>query len=492
MAKSIKRNFLYNILLNISKVIFPLITAPYISRVLEPDGVGLFNFANTYANWFALFAALGIPYYGIREIAKIKNNVEMETKFVSEIISLSVFSTLLCTFVLLLSILLIPQLYENYIIFLVASLVLYFTPIRIEWFFSGKEEFGYITIRSIIIKTISVVLLFILVKSKNNLITYVVLYAVSVVANDIWNYIKLIKSGVKPYFTLAFRKHIKPLFILFSSNIAIYIYTVLDTIMLGFLCGYSEVGFYNCATQISKALTLIVTSLAAVALPRVTQYIKEDNLTEMNKLLSQSSSIVGFLSIPIVFGAISIAPVLVPLFFGEQFCGTIIPLQIIIITVIVVGYNNLTGIQILLGFGMDKYFLYSILAGTISSFSINLIIIPIYGAVGAAISSVIAEIIVLSVMSYYIFKYTPVCFFNVRETLVTVLISASFLFLSYLVLQIEHGWGGVFLALGSCSLIYLLAQHIVGNPVEKEIFRIISKRIKAIIMPNGLHENFDK
>ena len=132
MAKSIKKNFLYNILLNISKVIFPLITAPYVSRVLEPDGVGLFNFANTYANFFALIAAVGIPYYGIREIAKIKDDIVEQTQFVSEMMSISVISTSVCTLLLLLSLLFVPQLNENYVIFLVASIVLYLTPFRIS------------------------------------------------------------------------------------------------------------------------------------------------------------------------------------------------------------------------------------------------------------------------------------------------------------------------------------------------------------------------
>ena len=355
MAKSIKRNYFYNIFLNISKVIFPLITAPYVSRVLEPDGVGLFNFANTYANWFALFAALGIPYYGIREIAKIKEDVKEQSKFVSEILSLSIISTLICSIVLFSTLFFVPQLNENYIVFLAASIVLYFTPLRTEWYFSGKEEFGYITLRSLVIKTISVILLFVVVRSKDDLISYVILYAVSIIANDIWNFIKIYRLGIRPYLTLSIGKHVKPLMILFSSNIAIYVYTALDTIMLGFLSDYSEVGYYNCATHISKALIPIVTSLAAVALPRVAQYREAGMMDEINNLLNRSFSIVVFLSIPIAMGVISVAPVFVPLFFGDQFFGTIIPLQIIILTVVVVGLNNLTGIQVLLGFGMDKY-----------------------------------------------------------------------------------------------------------------------------------------
>ena len=478
MAKSIKKNFIYNIFLNVSKVIFPLITAPYVSRVLEPDGVGLFNFANTYANWFALFAALGIPFYGIREIAKIKDDKGKQTRFVSEIISISTVSTLIFTLLMFLSLILVPQLNENYIIFLVASIVLYLTPLRIEWYYSGKEEFGYITIRSLLIKTISLILLFVLVKTKDDLLLYVALYVISIVTNDLWNFVRLNRSGIHPYFTLNFRHHIKPLLILFSSSIAIYIYAALDTLMLGFMTDYTEVGYYNCATHISKAMVSIVTSLATVALPRVAQYKKEERLSEINSILKKSSSIVSFLSLPIAFGVISIAPVFVPLFFGEQFYGTIIPLQILILTVIIVGFNNLTGIQILLGFGLDKYFLYSILAGTISSFTVNAFLIPIYGAIGAAISSVIAETVVLSVMLYFVRKYTRVRFLNMKEIVMTCLTVFSFFIISYYVFQWEREWIGVFVVLFLCSFVYLISQHIIKNPIEKDIIKYILKKYK--------------
>ena len=275
MAKSIKRNFLYNILLNISKVIFPLITVPYVSRILEPDGVGLFNFANTYADWFALFAALGIPYYGIREVAKIKDNVNEQTRFISEVISISVVATSICCLLMFLSLYFIPQLNENYVIFLVSGIILYMTPFKVDWFFQGKEEFGYITFRSLIIKTLSVILLFLLVREKRDLLIYVALNAAAVVLNEIWNFVKLYQSGIHPYFTLSGGRHIKPLFVLFSSSIAISVYTILDTLMLGFMADYDEVGYYNCATHLSKALVPIVTSLAAVALPRVAK-LKEE------------------------------------------------------------------------------------------------------------------------------------------------------------------------------------------------------------------------
>lgn len=461
MSKSIKINFLYNILLNVSKVIFPLITAPYVSRVLEPDGVGLFNFANTYASWFALFAALGIPYYGLREVAKIREDIDEQTKFISEIISISVIATFVCSILMLLTLFFVPQLNENYVIFLVSGIILYTTPLKVDWFFQGKEDFGYITVRSLVIKTLSVFLLFLLVREKSDLLIYVTLNAAAVVLNEIWNFIKLYQSGIHPYFTLSGGRHIKPLFILFSSSIAISVYTILDTLMLGFMADYNEVGYYNCATHLSKALVPIVTSLAAVALPRVAKLKEEKNWDEINLLMNKSFSIVSFLSFPIAFGVMVVAPMFVPLFFGEQFYGTIIPLQIIIFTVVAIGFNNLTGIQVLLGFGLDKAFLYSLLTGTVSNFVLNLFLIPNYGAKGAAFASVLAEVLILSVMLFFIYQKTPIRFVNFEDTIINIFLSLSFVPIAYIIHTYMSGWLFVFVTIVGCSVVYLFGQLIL-------------------------------
>lgn len=477
MSKSIKRNFLYNILLNISKVIFPLITAPYVSRVLEPDGVGLFNFANIYAGWFALFAALGIPYYGIREVAKIKDNITEQTIFISEIISISIVATSICCLLLFLSLYFIPQLNENYVIFLVSGIILYMTPFKVDWFFQGREEFSYITFRSLIIKTLSLFFLFLLVREKSDLLIYVALNAASVILNEIWNFVKLYQLGIHPYFTLSGTRHIKPLLILFSSSIAISVYTILDTLMLGFLADYNEVGYYNCATHLSKALVPIVTSLAAVALPRVAKLKEDKNWGEINKLMNKSFSIVSFLSFPIAFGVMVVAPVFVPLFFGEQFYGTIIPLQIIIFTVVAIGFNNLTGIQILLGFGLDKAFLYSLLTGTISNFTLNLVLIPYYGASGAAVSSVFAEILVLCVMLVFIYKNTPIRFYNFRDTAVNLTLSLSFVIIAYMLKAYSIGWAFVIVTIAVCTLAYMCGQYIAKTSSSMMLVEMIKTKL---------------
>lgn len=293
---SIKRNFAYNVLLNLSKVIFPLITAPYISRVLEPDGIGLFNFARTYAEYFALFAVLGIPTYGIREVAKVHEDKSRLSRLVSELISVSFIATIIVTSIYVASIFLIGQLDENRMLFLVTGFLLYLAPLRTDWYYSGLEQFKYITLRSVIIRTISIVCMFVFVRTKSDLLIYVILNVGGTICGDVWNYVKLLQSGIKPQLTfVGLKKHLSPLFILFASSVAISVYTVLDTLMLGFMADYQQVGFYNSATHISKAVMTIVTSLSAVAIPKMSQYYKAKEFDRINDLVNKSFLLVSLL-----------------------------------------------------------------------------------------------------------------------------------------------------------------------------------------------------
>ena len=436
--KSIKKNLFYNTSLNILKVIYPLITAPYISRVLEPEGVGLSNFAITYAGYFALFASLGIPYYGIRETAKYYDDKLGQRKLLSEIFSLSLVTTGFAVLIFLISIFYIDQLCDNILIFLLSGILLYIIPISIDWFYSGREEFGYITLRSLVVKVIGLIALFLFVREKDDLIIYVVLYVLAAATNEIWNFIKLCKEGLRPKLTLHFKVHVKPLLILFASTIAISIYTLLDTLMLGFLKDYEEVGYFYNANHVAKALVPIATSLAAVAIPRMSYYKVNKDWHQINVLMNKSLSLVSFLCFPLTFAIVTMAPVFVPLFFGDNFTGSIIPLQVVSFVIISIGLNNLTGVQILLGLGYDKLFLKSVIVGTISNILLNIILIPSLGAVGAAISSVVAESLILFITAYYVYTYTPVRLLKIGDFSKSILCSLSLIPIFYILSNVKQ------------------------------------------------------
>lgn len=478
MSKSVKVNYLFNLLLNISKVLFPLITAPYVSRILSANGIGIFNFTASYASYFALFACLGVTNYGIREIAKRKESIEDSSLFLSQMISIECISTLVVTVFYIGSIFLIGQLNENALLFFITGISLYITPFKVEWFFSGREEFGYITFRSLVIKTLSVILLFIVVRSREDLINYIWLGIFATVANELWNYVKLYQMGIRPRLTLVgLAPHLKPIFTLFASTIAISIYCMLDTLMLGFMRSYTDVGYYNTAMNIVKTLLPVATSLSAVAMPRVSSYIAKGNVNEINALMNKSVAVVSFLAFPLTMGIILITPEFVPAFFGEDFYGSIVPMQIGCFLIVAIGLNNLNGIQVLIGLGKDNLFLYSVLSGAIANFLLNMLLIPPFGASGAALASVCAETQILFVNEYFVRKHTKVRVTNFIDVAKSIAGALLFIPICMLLNRCLDGWAYVFAAFIGCSVCYLLSESLMRNGMVVIFMNIVRNKI---------------
>ena len=477
MANSIKINLLYNIILNITNIIFPVVTAPYIARVLEPDGVGLYNFAYSTANYFALFACLGIPTYGIRIIGANSLDKELRDKTFCELFSILVYMTFALSIIYLFVVFSVHKFHENAMIFLISGFALYVIPLKIDWYFSGLQQFGYIAARSIIIKTISIFALFLLVHEKNDLVLYVGISAFSIVTNEVWNFIKLIKTGVKVRLVIhGCKRHMKSILILFSSFIATAIYTSFGTILLGFFSDYSEVGFYNNASHVCRIAIPVVTSLATVALPKIAGYIKNNKDEEINKLISKSISLTLFMAFPLSVILFLFSSEFVPLFFGSKFYDSIIPMKILSSLVLIVGLNNITGIQVLVGMGKDNEFLKSVTFSAIISVIVYLVLIPPFGSIGAAVGTAIAELLILMITVYYIKKSTSISLYIIKDILTTI-ISIIVLIIVFCCLKcILTGWGLVIFGSFIAGICYILAQLILKNTTTELALNIVKRK----------------
>jgi O-antigen/teichoic acid export membrane protein len=479
--KSIKLNFVYNVLLNVSSVIFPLITAPYVARVLEPDGVGLFNFAGTYAGYFALVALLGIPTYGVREVSKLSENKQGLAKFVSEMMSIALITTIVITAIYILSIAIVGQLNENYVIFLLAGFVVYLAPFKINWYYQGIEEFGFITFRTLIIRVLGIICLFLFVHEKDDLIIYLIINVSSSVIADVWNFTKMWRAGVHPFFTVkGLKKHLKPLWILFASSIAISIYTVLDTLMLGFIKDYTEVGYYNNALHLSRMLLIVVTSLSVVSVPRFSSYINKGMLKEANGLANKSFSFVGLLAFPISIGLICITPTFVPWFFGKEFYGAIVPLEILSVLNVTIGFSNILGVQILVGLNKEKSYLRCILIGTISNFVLNCIFIPSIGAIGASIASVTAEFFVTFSMFFFVYKETPVRVEVWTDLTKSLFGALLFIPLKLILPVLDNSFFYLVLFVLSSVIIYSVTQLVLRNSLALNLWDAAKNKLVKI------------
>ena len=389
MRRSIKKNYLFNTLYQILALITPLITTPYISRVLGADGVGTYSFADSVTSYFVLFATMGITTYGQREVSYYQNNrkkrseIFWDTKileFITSIIALLIF--ILFSFVS-----------NNTVIYLILSMNILAVAFDVTWLFQGMEEFGIIALRNTIIKILNIICIFIFVNKKSDIYIYVAVIAgFTFISNiSLWfglhKYIDFpIINNIKPF------KDIKVVLSLFIPTIAIQVYTVLDKTMIGIITQDSfQNGYYEQAGKISRMALMLVTSLGTVMIPRIGHYFSSGEKKIVNDLMYRSYNFVWFLGIPLCFGLIGIANNFVPWFFGESYGQVVNLLRILSFLILAIGINNVTGIQYLIPTGRQNIFTKTVLVGAGINFIANMILIPAFEAEGAAIASVLAE-----------------------------------------------------------------------------------------------------
>lgn len=391
-VKSIKFNAIMNIILTMSSFIFPLITFPYTSRILMPDGMGRVSFATSIVYYFSIIAQLGIPTYGICECAKVREDVEKLSKTVHEILIINVITTVISYICFVISLFCIPRLAEEKTLFLILSVSIFFNTLGVEWLYKALEKYQYITSRSIAFKVLSLLLLFTFVHKKDDYLIYAAITIFASVGSNILNFIHLSKHVQFKWFgNYNLKRHLKPVLLLFSMSVASVIYTNLDTVMLGFLTSEEEVGYYTAAVKIKTIMVTVVTSLSTVLLPRVTYYWENGLRDEFYRVCEKTFKFLVLLASPIVIFFIIFAKEGIVFLSGAKYIPAVLSMQIIMPTVIFIGLSNLTGIQMMIPMGKTKFVLYSEILGAILDLGINFALIPIMGSAGAALGTVVAE-----------------------------------------------------------------------------------------------------
>lgn len=415
MAKSIKSNFIYNIIHTVSGLLFPLITFPYASRVIMAEGIGQVHFFTSIISYVVLFTNLGIPTYAIREIARVRDNQKELSKTATEILTLNLILTFIGYLAIAVMCFYIPKVQADIPLFLLLSLSIILTTIGCHWFYSGIEEFKYVAIRGLIVKTACVVLLFALVRTKDDLMWYATYTIFGSIGNNIINFLRLRKFvSFKDFYIKEINpwRHLKPALAIFIFNLVTSVYLHLDTVMLGSMKEPQYVGYYTSATKLTHLFVTLVTTLGGVMLPRLSNLIKNGNMDEFYRLSHKSYNFVTFISFPICAGLISFAPILIPLFSGESFMPAVLTLQIMSPIIIAIGISNLIGMQILYPQGKIKLVTLSTCVGALVNFSLNCILIPRFAQNGAAIATVFAEISVTITQFIIAKKYIPFNLFN--------------------------------------------------------------------------------
>lgn len=428
---SIKKNFFYNIILSVTQVLFPLITFSYVARVIEPAGIGTVSFVESICRYAILIAALGIPVYGVREVAKLKGDKEKLSKLCSELLIIHFVATLFISLIYILIVLSIAKLNHNLDYYLLGLMMVFSNIFIMEWYFQGIGDFKFITLRTVIVRILTTISVFFLVTNTNEGINFFLLIVLTNIINGIVNFWHA-KKSLNLSFSFNFKslkKHLTPLFFIFSTTISISIYVLLDTIMLGFLADEKAVGFYSMALKISKVPMLFVGALGLVLIPQLSSSFHQNDLENFKILILKSLNFVITFSFPAIFFVFGISNELLFVFAGEQFVGAAYTLKILSLVVLLIGLSNVFGLQILTPMGKDKYLTFSVLLGTIVSLILNFILIPLYQENGAAITNIIAEFFVTIATLYFASKFIkldfdyififkslifsiPICFFS--------------------------------------------------------------------------------
>ncbi|MCC8151283.1 MAG: flippase [Lachnospiraceae bacterium] len=409
--KSLKLNFVMNAILTMSSFIFPLITFPYVSRVLLPVGTGKVSFATSLISYFSMFAQLGIPTYGIRACAKVRDNREELTRTAHELLMINLIMNVISYAVLILALLFVPRLQEDRTLYIVVSFTIILTSIGMEWLYKALEQYTYITVRSIIFKFVALIAMFLLIHEQEDYVIYGGITILAASASNIFNFINAHKYiDMRPVGNYNFKRHLKPVAIFFAMSCATTIYTHMDTLMLGFMTSDEEVGYYNAAVKIKTILVSIVTSLGTVLLPRASYYVQNGKMDEFQRITKKAINFVFLLATPLMLYFMIYARQGVLFLSGSAYENSIVPMQIIMPTLLLIGLTNILGIQILVPLGREKTVLYSEIAGAVVNIIVNAILIPQLQSSGAAIGTLAAELTVLIVQYAALRNQVPEAF----------------------------------------------------------------------------------
>lgn len=414
---SVKYNFIMNIIVKISSFIIPLIALPYITHVLGAGGSGKVAFANSVISYFLIIAQLGIPTYGVRICAQVRNDKENLTKTVQELLIINLFMVVVSYMILGLMLVIVPRFRTERPLLLLISSGILLNSIGMEWLYQATEQYRYIAVRNISFKIVSLILMFLLVKESKDYIAYGVVLVMGSYGSNLFNLYNSRKILLmKRYNTYELKRHLRPIMTFFALSVAVSIYTNMDTIMLGFIAGDVQVGYYNLATKIKIVLAMVVSALGPVVLPRVSFYLEQNEWNNFYCLCGKSLHFVVIIVIPVTIYFIVMAKQTIYILGGSEYAAAIPCMQMIMLALLPLGVGNIACMQILTPLGKEKLTMYSTIVGAIVNLLANAICIPPLGAVGAAVGTVLAEIIVAGIQVYYardilkkIVKGIPLC-----------------------------------------------------------------------------------
>lgn len=466
------KNYIYNMLYEVLALIIPLITTPYISRVLGATAIGDYGFTSGIVSYFTIVAALGTVNYAKREIAYNQHDKYTRSKLFYEIFVFRLITSSIATIAYIVFIQFTPSVLR--VLYVIQILTLVAGVFDISWFFQGMEDFKIIAIRNSIVKIAGTVCIFVFVKNVEDLWKYTVILCLSNLIGNLYTWIGLDKYLIKVNMTVKeIFRHTPEILALFATVVAIQIYTILDQTMIGIFANNTEVGYYAQAQKIVKIALMIISSFTAVLMPRIANLYENKDTQEIRNYLNKSVEFIMVLAVPMMVGCASVSGRFVPIFFGEGYEKVSSLLIILSILFVVLGCGQLFG-TILVSLKLQREYTISVCLGAVCNFVLNIFMIQHYWSVGAALASVVAETIVtvrnLCILNKQYAFVGSLCKAFIRyglSSLIIVLVTSTFHFFiknSVIALCFE-----VAFAAGSYFIVLLLQR-------DKFIFELLKKR----------------
>lgn len=477
---SIKKNFFMNVLLTLSTFIFPLITFPYVSRVLTPVGTGKVALATSFIQYFVMFAQLGIPTYGIRAVAKVRNDREKLTKTVHELLIISGITSLIAYIILFALIPTVPKLAAEKPLYYIMSANIFLNCIGMEWMYRGLEQYSYITIRSIIFKFIALVAMFLFIHEQEDYIIYGVTSIIASSLSYVMNFVH-----ARHYIDMKwvggydFKPHLRAVAIFLAMSIATTVYTHLDAVMLGFMTSDTDLGYYNAAVKIKTVLVSFVTSLGAVLLPRASYYVETNRMKDFRTISAKALDFVMVAAIPVTVFFVYFARQGIMLLSGDAYMGSIQPMQILMPTIIFIGITNILGIQMLVPLGKEKAVLNSEIVGAVVDLVLNFILIPKYAASGAAIGTLVAELAVLIYQAVTLWSVIRPIIKDISYLKILVATIISMLATFWIPAMGFNNFITLLIAAILFFGLYLGYLYLRKEPIVRDAMHTVSKKIKS-------------
>lgn len=400
---SLKKNFLMNALLTSSNFIFPLITFPYVSRILLADGNGKINFATSIINYFLMLSSLGIPLYGVRSCAVVRDDKRKLSRLVQELFIVNIITTILSLLLLLVSIAVVPKFQDYEGLLLILSCNIWLRTIGMEWLYQALEQYSYITIRSLVFKVIGIVLMFAFVRQHSDYMIYALVTVIGGSGSLVLNFVRVFSIVDRvPLSECNLKRHIKPILGFFLLSAAWSMYANMDIALLGFLSNDTQTGYYGAAIKIKQMLLACISALGTVMLPRLSNYYGKHKEAEFYALLRKNSSFIMIAGFAITFFCIINAKPIIVLLSGNTYVPAVPAMQIVMIPIILSGVSTMLGNNVLIAQGKERVTTIATLVSFIVIIAIDYFLIPKFGAIGAAIGTAIGTFVVVAIEVIYL------------------------------------------------------------------------------------------